>query len=64
MFTLEEHYNVRRLRNQELMREAAKERFLRSVGLGPRPVHDIVLDLGCRLPVIKTTHACATQPIS
>jgi hypothetical protein len=63
MFTLEGRYTVRKLRNQELMREAEKERFLRSVGLGPRPIHDLVLDLSCNLPVIKATPACASQPV-
>ena len=64
MFTLEGHYTVRKLKNQDLMREAEHERFLRTVGLGPRPVREVVRDLSCRLPIVRTAPACAVQPIS
>ncbi len=64
MFTVEEHYAVRKTINQDLMREAQKERLIRSAGLGPKPIRDVVLDLSCRLPVIKAAPACASQPAS
>ena len=60
MLPPQEEILVQKARNRELMQEAERDRLL---GELPRNrVQTAIVEFSCRLPVLRSTQACALSP--